>query len=79
MSMYYVMYEPPLCDSASYLGLPAATVVSIPHSLMPRTILKSPRSPHSADHEFTTSQYFVPAPAETPFVTILSHACRSLS
>jgi len=37
-------------------GRPAAGVVSMPHSLVPRSMLKNPPIPQSADQELATVQ-----------------------
>ena len=46
--------------------LPALASFSMPHSLLPRAILKKPLSPHSSFHEFLIFHYFWPFSSPHP-------------
>ena len=49
-------------------GIPPKTYFSIPHSFVPRLILKNPLSPQSSFHELAISQYGVPFSSPQPMI-----------
>ena len=57
------------------LGIPALTVFSIPHSLLPLIILKKPPSPHSSFHELAHIQHLTPFSTPYPIILIACPPC----
>jgi hypothetical protein len=55
-----------------YLGTPATTFDSIPHSSLPLKILKKPSSAQSVFHELAISQYLADVSLSTPQPIILT-------